>query len=39
MGLKATEVLLKLFELGMTSVNIDSKLDAATAKLVANELG
>ncbi len=38
-GVKATEVLMKLIRLGMTGVNINSTLDADTAKIVANELG
>ena len=38
-GVKATEVLMKLMRMGMTGVNINSTLDADTAKLVANELG
>jgi translation initiation factor IF-2 len=39
MSLKATEVLLKLLSLGMTGVNINSTLDADTAKLLASEFG
>jgi translation initiation factor IF-2 len=39
MGLKATEVLMKLMRLGMTGVNINSTLDADTAKIVSNEFG
>jgi translation initiation factor IF-2 len=39
MSLKATEVLMKLVQLGMTGVNINSKLDADTAKILANEFG
>ncbi len=38
-GAKATEVLMKLMRLGMTGVNINSTLDAETAKIVANEFG
>ncbi len=38
-GVKATEVLMKLMRLGMTGVNINSTLDADTAKIVANEFG
>ncbi len=38
-GVKATEVLMKLMRLGMTGVNINSTLDAETAKIVANEFG
>jgi translation initiation factor IF-2 len=36
---KAGEVLMKLLGLGMTGVNINSTLDADTAKIVANEFG
>jgi translation initiation factor IF-2 len=39
MQLKATEVLMKLMRLGMTGVNINSTLDADTAKIVAAEFG
>ena len=39
MGIKATEVLMKLMRLGMTGVNINSTLDADTAKIVASEFG
>ena len=39
MSLKATEVLMKLVQLGMTGVNINSKLDADTAKILASEFG
>jgi translation initiation factor IF-2 len=39
MGVKATEMLMKLMQLGMTGVNINSSLDADTAKIVANEFG
>jgi translation initiation factor IF-2 len=36
---KAGEVLMKLLGLGMTGVNINTTLDADTAKIVANEFG
>jgi translation initiation factor IF-2 len=39
MQMKATEVLMKLMRLGMTGVNINTTLDAETAKIVANEFG
>ena len=39
MSLKSTEVLMKLLSLGMTGVNINSTLDADTAKLLASEFG
>ncbi|HEU4404048.1 MAG TPA: translation initiation factor IF-2 [Polyangiaceae bacterium] len=39
MSLKATEVLMKLIQLGMTGVNINTTLDADTAKIVAGEFG
>jgi hypothetical protein len=39
MGVKATEMLMKLLGLGMIGVNINSSLDADTAKIVANEFG
>jgi len=39
MGIKATEMLMKLMRLGMTGVNINTTLDADTAKIVANEFG
>jgi translation initiation factor IF-2 len=39
MQVKATEVLMKLMRLGTTGVNINSTLDADTAKIVANEFG
>jgi len=39
MSLKATEVLVKLLSMGMPGVNINSTLDADTAKLVASEFG
>ncbi len=38
-SVKATEVLMKLMRLGMTGVNINTTLDADTAKIVANEFG
>lgn len=37
MSLKATEVLMKLMQLGMANVHINSTLDADTAKILANE--
>src|SRR5690606_29407115 len=39
MGIKATDVLRKLLQLGMTGININSTLDADTAKIVASEFG
>jgi translation initiation factor IF-2 len=39
MGVKATEMLMKLMRLGTTGVNINSTLDADTAKIVASEFG
>jgi translation initiation factor IF-2 len=39
MSLKATEVLKKLFVMGMTSVNINQSIDAETAAIVASEFG
>ena len=39
MSLKATEVLMKLMQMGMTGVMINSTLDSDTAKIVANEFG
>jgi len=39
MSLKATEVLMKLMTLGMGGVNINSRLDSDTAKLLASEFG
>ena len=39
MSLKATEVLAKLMQLGMTGVMINSNLDADTAKILAAEFG
>lgn len=39
MGIKAHELLRKLITLGMTGVNINSTLDADTAKIVASEFG
>ncbi len=39
MGIKATDVLRKLLQLGMTGININSTLDADTAKIVGSEFG
>jgi translation initiation factor IF-2 len=39
MSLKATDVLMKLLGMGMTGVNINTTLDADTAKLLASEFG
>jgi translation initiation factor IF-2 len=39
MSLKATDVLMKLMQLGMANVHINSTLDADTAKILANEFG
>jgi len=39
MSLKATDVLMKLMQLGMGQVHINSTLDAETAKVLANEFG
>jgi translation initiation factor IF-2 len=39
MGVKATDLLRKLFQLGMTGININSTLDADTAKIVGGEFG
>jgi translation initiation factor IF-2 len=39
MSIKATDVLMKLIRLGTTGVNINSNLDADTAKIVAGEFG
>ena len=39
MSLKATDVLAKLMQLGMTGVNINSTLDADTANILATEFG
>ncbi len=39
MSLKATDVLMKLMQLGMTNVNINTTLDPDTAKIIANEFG
>ncbi|MDC0743739.1 translation initiation factor IF-2 [Polyangium mundeleinium] len=39
MSVKSTDVLLKLLSMGMTGVNINSTLDADTAKIVASEFG
>ena len=38
-SVKATDVLMKLMRMGMTGVNINTTLDADTAKLVASEFG
>ncbi|MGZ3422268.1 MAG: translation initiation factor IF-2 [Polyangiales bacterium] len=37
MSLKATDVLMKLMQMGMTGVNINTTLDADTAKILASE--
>ncbi len=39
MSVKSTEVLMKLFSLGVTDANINKKLDIDTAKLIAGEFG
>jgi translation initiation factor IF-2 len=39
MSLKATEVLQKLIQFGMTGVHINSSLDPDTAKIIASEFG
>ena len=39
MSLKATDVLMKLMQMGMGGVNINSTLDSDTAKLLASEFG
>jgi translation initiation factor IF-2 len=39
MSLKATEVLMKLIQMGMPGVHINTPLDADTAKIVAGEFG
>ena len=39
MSLKSTDVLMKLVQLGMTNVNINSSLDADTAAIIAQEFG
>lgn len=39
MGVKAAEVLMKLLGLGVTGININSTLDADTAKIVGEEFG
>jgi translation initiation factor IF-2 len=39
MSLKATDVLMKLMQLGMAGVHINSNLDADTAKILASEFG
>jgi len=39
MSLKATDVLMKLMQLGMSGVHINSNLDADTAKILASDFG
>jgi translation initiation factor IF-2 len=39
MGVKATDVLLKLLSLGVAGIHVNSAIDADTAKVVASELG
>jgi translation initiation factor IF-2 len=39
MSVKATDVLMRLLSMGMTGVNINSTLDADTAKILASEFG
>ncbi|NUP11227.1 MAG: translation initiation factor IF-2, partial [Polyangiaceae bacterium] len=39
MSLKVTDVLMKLLGMGMTGVNINSSIDADTAKILASEFG
>jgi translation initiation factor IF-2 len=39
MSLKSTDVLMRLLSMGMTGVNINTTLDADTAKLLASEFG
>ncbi|MCB9667570.1 MAG: translation initiation factor IF-2, partial [Myxococcales bacterium] len=39
MSLKSTDLLMKLMQLGMTNVNINTTLDTDTAKIIANEFG
>jgi translation initiation factor IF-2 len=39
MSLKATDVLMRLLSMGMSGVNINSTLDAETAKILASEFG
>jgi translation initiation factor IF-2 len=39
MGVKSTDLLRKLMQLGLTGININSTLDADTAKIVASEFG
>jgi translation initiation factor IF-2 len=39
MSLKSTDVLMRLLSMGMTGVNINSTLDAETAKILASEFG
>lgn len=39
MGVKTGDMLRKLFQLGMSGININSTLDADTAKIIASEFG
>jgi translation initiation factor IF-2 len=39
MSLKATDVLMKLMQMGMSGVNINTALDSDTAKILASEFG
>lgn len=39
MGVKTTDMLRKLFQLGMSGININSTLDADTAKIIGEEFG
>jgi translation initiation factor IF-2 len=39
MGIKATEVLMQLMDMGVGTININSTLDADTAKIVASDFG
>lgn len=39
MGVKTTDMLRQLFQLGMSGININSTLDADTAKIIASEFG
>ncbi|MCC7536591.1 MAG: translation initiation factor IF-2 [Deltaproteobacteria bacterium] len=39
MSVKATDVLMKLLQMGMPGVNINTNLDADTAKIIASEFG
>ncbi len=39
MGVKTTDMLRKLFQLGMAGININSTLDADTAKIIGEEFG